>query len=109
MSQEARRALNAILYSREGNLPECTLDGGVHVEDAVIGEGVQFVLAKVQLGLGEDEFNRIPIGGIALVEDELDIEAIAQFFLCNIVLRQIVGEEGDGNAPKFLPKEFGKL
>ena len=73
MSQEPRRALDAILYGGQGDLPEGTLDGGIHVEDAVVGEVVQLVLAVVQLGLGEDGFDRIPVRGVAFVEDELDI------------------------------------
>ena len=109
MSKEPRGALDTILNGREWDLLEGTLDGRIHVENAVIRQMVKLVLAEVQLGLGEDSFDRIPIGRIALVEDELDIEAIAQFFLCSMVLRQIVGEEGDGNASILLPEQFGEL
>ena len=86
MSKEPRGALDTILNGREWDLLEGTLDGRIHVENAVIRQMVKLVLAEVQLGLGEDSFDRIPIGRIALVEDELDIEAIAQFFLCSMVL-----------------------
>ena len=109
MSQEARGALNAILNGGEGNLLKGALDGCVHVENAVVRQMVKLVLAEVQLGLGEDGFDRIPIGRITLVEDELDIEAIAQFFLCSMVLRQIVGEEGDWDTPILLSEEFSEL
>ena len=73
MSQEARRALDAILYGGQGDLLEGMIDGSVYVEDVVVGEVVQFVFAIVQLGLCEDRFNGIPVRGVAFVEDELDI------------------------------------
>ena len=109
MSKEPRGALNTILNGRKWDLLKGTLDGRVHVENAVIRQMVKLVLAEVQFSLGEDGFDRIPIGRIALVEDELDIEAIAQFFLCSMVLRQIVGEEGDWDTPILLSKKFSEF
>ena len=77
MLQEARKALDAVLYGLQGNLLEGALDGSVHVEGALVGEVVELVLAVVQLGLGEDSLDGIPVGRIALVVDEANVEALA--------------------------------
>ena len=70
---------------------------------------VELILAVVQLGLSEDGFDGIPVGAVTFVEDELDIEALAQIVLGSMVLRQIIGEEGDRDAGILLAETFGEL
>ena len=70
---------------------------------------VELVLAVAQLGLSEDGLDGIPVGAVALVEDELDVEALAQIVLGSMVLRQIIGEEGDRDARILLAETFGEF
>ena len=109
MSQEARGALNAILNGREGNLLKGALDGRVHVENAVVRQMVKLVLAEVQLGMGEDSLDGVPIGGVALVIDELNVEVISQFILSCVVLGEVVGEEGDGDSSILFAEECSEF
>ena len=109
MLQEARRALDAVLYGLQGNLLEGTFDGSVHVEGALVGNVVELVLAVVQLGLGEDSLDGIPIWRIALVVDEANVQLLAQMTFGSMVLGEIVGEEGDGDSSILVAEECSEF